>query len=347
MIWSVPRLISPRGAGLGNEIIPWAKAYLGARALNLRPVEPPWRVNPRRYDRELGKGIFGSVGYFALRALPAVDITTEMVIATGKTDYFEAMVSLAPELRTKTVPSILHSSGMHGGYLGIRRSRHYLRRELLGASGALASLEEMESWADPCVRIGVHIRGGDFDKQEQVKPNSFNVQLPLAWYVEVVQSLSRALGVPAQVFLATDSPSAVVADALTIEGRRPVAIASDSVGDLAMMTNCDILVSSVSSFSMLAAFLSEAPYVWNRDQLGESNGWLSIWGHEPEGHGGGVTSRSVADQSIVQPRVRRGISQGSKPLWRAELLNQLEFRARSRHATDDLIFYGVTERPGK
>jgi len=33
--------------------------------------------------------------------------------------------------------------------------------------------------------------------------------------------------------------------------------------------------------SLLAAFLSDNPYVWFAPHLGDEAGWLSIWGHEP------------------------------------------------------------------
>lgn len=347
VLWSLPRLISPRGAGLGNEIFPWAKAYLGARALSLRLVQPPWRVNPRRYDREFRSSTAGVLQYFALRALPVADVTTEMVVSTGESDYYDAVVSLAPGLAARTALSLLHSSGMHGGYLGIRRARPYLRREILGTDGALAALERMDVFEDPCVRIGVHIRGGDFADTTRVRSVGFNEQLPLSWYVEVAQSLAAQLDVKAQVFLATDTPATGLNDALTLDGQTPKSFATNSVGDLAILSNCDIIISSVSSFSMLAIFLSDAPYVWQKDQLGESDGWLSIWGHEPEAAGGGPTLRAARSQSTPGIKVRRGVAQGSKPVWAGELLRQLEYRARSRRWSDDLIYHGVTESKGR
>ena len=57
-IWSVPKLLTPRGAGLGNEVFPWAKAYLGARAFGLKESATPWAINRGRFDREFG-GLLG------------------------------------------------------------------------------------------------------------------------------------------------------------------------------------------------------------------------------------------------------------------------------------------------
>ncbi|WEO77985.1 hypothetical protein BJQ94_02790 [Cryobacterium sp. SO2] len=343
--WSVPRLISHRGAGLGNEVFPWAKAYLGARALGLRHVNPPWRINTRRYDRELNSGHTpASARYLALRALPKFDVSQESLAAINQSDYFDAMLKLGPIIEARRAPVLLHSTGMQGGYLGIRRARPFLQREILGAAGALSASEELQSAQEPCVRIGVHIRGGDFTQASTVTANAFNERLPLDWYVDMASSLTDALAVPAQVYLATDAPSASLNDAFTIDGRRPLSIASDSVGDLAVLSSCDIVISSVSSFSMLAIFLSDAPYVWHREQLGERSGWLSIWGHEAEEMGGGKTATSVRAQAEdKQVRVRRGIAQGQSPVWPAEQISGLESRARSRRLSDDLIYYGVSE----
>ncbi|TFC33954.1 hypothetical protein [Cryobacterium sp. TMT2-42-4] len=343
MLWSLPKLISPRGAGLGNEVFPWAKAYLGARALRLKLVAPPWRVNPRRYDQELETGALDSIKYFALRGLPAVDINAEMIESAQRFDYFEAVTALAPTILAQKRISVLHSSGMHGGYLGIRRSRAFLRREIFGAAGAMTAVEEMDGSSDVGVRIGVHIRGGDFSSTKLVRPAVFNEQLPLDWYVDVVQSLAKSLSVPSFVYLATDTPSPVINAALTVAGCPPRGLALDSVGDLAVLARCDVIISSVSSFSMLAIFLSDASYVWHEDQLGEADGWLSIWGHEALNSGGGRTAQAMKQQSDGEVRVRRGVAQGKVPKWRQGFLNQLEYRARARRSFDDLIFFGVTE----
>lgn len=343
MLWSVPKLISPRGAGLGNEVFPWAKAYLGAKALNLKLVAPPWRVNPRRYDRELDAAPFDAIKYFALRGLPAVDINAEMINSTQRFDYFEAVSSLAPRILDQNAITALHSSGMHGGYLGIRRSRAFLRRQILGTASALAAIEQLDASNDAGVRIGVHIRGGDFSSTNQVTSGVFNEQLPLDWYVDAVQSLAKALSIPALVFLATDTPSSVISAAMTVSGTPPRTLAVDSVGDLAVLASCDVIISSVSSFSMLAIFLSDASYVWHEHQLGETGGWLSIWGHEESNAGGGRTAQAVKQQPEEKVHVRRGVAQGEAHVWRRGFLDQLEYRARARRSFDDLIYYGVTE----
>lgn len=341
-LWSAPKLITPRGAGLGNEVFPWAKAYLGARALGLREVAPPWMINRRRYDRDFGGSLGGTAKYMAIRGLPTIEITREDVVGTGAVDYLDAMQMLRPTILSRREPVVLHGSGMHGGYLGIRRARAYLRRAILGAESAVRAHELIDEIEPSRVRIGVHFRGGaDFAETDGVKPGVFNSRLPIEWYESVVQSLAKQLAMQVEVLLASDTESAELAEALAIGGRHPARVASTSVGDLAALAHSDIIVSSVSSFSMLAIFLSNAAYVWHADNLGVDGGWASIWGHEAQEDGGGPTLRNKELELTSRARTYRGIPQGAQPVWSDGVLRRLRDSAAARKLSSDLIYYGV------
>lgn len=346
-IWSAPQLLRLRGGGLGNEVIGWGKAYLGARALGLKVVAPPcglpFRViNPQRYDREFGGRLGGTTKYLAIRGLPTIEITCEDVLETGVVDYFDAVQLLRSAVLSRRAPVVLHTSGMHGGYLGIRRARAYLRRAILGAESAVHALELVDGIEPTRVRIGVHYRGGnDFAEHDTVKPGVFNSRLPIEWYESVVQSLANELAAPVEVLLASDTESAQLAEALAIGGRYPTRIASTSVGDLATLAHSDIIISSVSSFSMLAIFLSNAPYVWHADTLDIDGGWASIWGREAQDAGGGHTRRAKEREVASRSKVYRGIPQGAHPVWSEAALQRLRDTAAARNLSSDLIYYGV------
>ena len=231
---------------------------------------------------------------------------------------------------------------MHGGYLGIRRARAYLRRSILGSPAAVRSFELVDEIEPTRVRIGVHYRGGtDFAKHEPVKPGVFNISLPVEWYESVINSLVKKLDVPVEVLLASDTESTELAEALVVDGRHPTRVASTSVGDLAALANSDLIVSSVSSFSMLAIFLSDAPYVWHADNLYGSGGWASIWGHEAkeEGDGTGCWSRGL--EVALRSGPQRGIPQGARPHWSDSVIRRLRDTAAGRKLSRDLIYYGV------
>jgi hypothetical protein len=315
---------------------------LGARAFDLREVAPPWAINPRRYDREFGSGFPGTAKYLAIRALPTTEISREDVLATGAIDYFDAMRKLRPLVLSRRTPVVLHASGMHGGYLGIRRARAYLRREILGAPVAVRSHELVDEIEPTRVRIGVHFRGaGDFAVHDDVKPGVFNSRLPIEWYESVVQSLVKRLAVPVEVILAADTESPQLERALSVGGRYPTRVSSTSVGDLAGLANSDIIVASISSFSMLAIFLSNACYVWHADNLYVEGGWASIWGHEAQDDGGGPTLRAAELETASRSSVHRGIPQGAHPVWSDVVLQRLRYRAAARKLSSDLIYCGV------
>jgi hypothetical protein len=48
MRFSIPRILGHRGAELGNELFPWAKAFLAGQALGARVMHPAWGLNRRR-----------------------------------------------------------------------------------------------------------------------------------------------------------------------------------------------------------------------------------------------------------------------------------------------------------
>jgi hypothetical protein len=192
------------------------------------------------------------------------------------------------------------------------------------------------------VRIGVHYRGGtDFAEQDAVQPGVFNSRLPIEWYESVVQSLVRELAAPVEVLVASDTESTPLDDALCIDGRYPKRFAGTSVGDLSVLANSDIIVSSVSSFSMLAIFLSNALYVWHADNLCVDGGWASIWGHEAHDDGGGPTMRAAEFEVASHSSAHRGIPQGAHPVWSDAVLRRLRDTAAARKLSSDLIYYGV------
>jgi hypothetical protein len=344
MRFSVGKMESRRGAGLGNEIFPLAKAYLGARAFNARLVYPAWRLNPRRYDRDLGGGFISATGYHLASVLPRLVLDANMIRATGEDDYYNALESLRSVVDRPQNLLIQHTSGMQGGYLGIQRSRPFLQRLLLGSSSALAVVEQLPMrYAQPTVRIGAHVRRGDF-RAESVDRGSFNVSLPLEWYRRCIESFVDEIDLPFEIYLATDSDEAELRKALTIRGQKPKCFSVSPLGDLALLGACDLVVSSVSSFSMLALFLSDSPYVWYEGQLTRAGGWLGIWAHEGASDGGGATLRSVRRREAQSVALlERGVAQGDVPLWREETIRHVRDRALLRWQETDLIYYGAVE----
>ena len=344
MRWSVGKMLSTRGAGLGNEVFPWAKAYLGAIAFDARLVDPPFLLNPRRYDRELDLGGIGAtVCYLAAQSLPATIIDQPLFETLGSVDYYDAMCALRRTLGTRSGLILRHTTGMQNGYLGIRRARPFLRTRLLGTESALRRLASLPAVGDGVITVGLHIRGGDFDGQQRVAPGVFNVAIPDAWYRDVLDSVHRELDRPLQVYVASNLPSGRLEDLLDLPGCGVTLLSGSATEDLAVLASCDFIVPSISSYSLLAVFLSDAFYCWPQEHLNDTGGWLSIWGHESSS-GGPATTESIASQIPEDVRVVRGIPVPATPSWPRWLTDALAARANIRASSTDLCMYGVVRR---
>ena len=331
MRWSVGKMLSTRGAGLGNEVFPWAKAYLGAIAFDARLVDPPFLLNPRRYDRELEVGGIGAtVRYLAAFSLPATTIDQPLFDTLGGADYYDAMCSLRAQLGTKSGLILRHTTGMRNGYLGIRRARPFLRSRLLGTEAVLRHLASLPAVGDGVVTFGLHIRGGDFDSQQRVAP-------------DVLDSVHRELDRPLQVYVASNLPSGRLEDLLDLPGCGVTLLSGSATEDLAVLASCDFIIPSISSYSLLAIFLSDAFYCWPQEHLNDAGGWLSIWGHESSS-GGLATTKSIASQVSEDVRVVRGIPVPASPSWPRWLPGALADRALVRATSTDLCMYGVVRR---
>jgi hypothetical protein len=173
---------------------------------------------------------------------------------------------------------LVESSGMWGGYLAIESAKSWLREVLLGISGVRETLSEFESDVSGRVRVAVHVRMGDFRMSDRVKPGNFNVSYPLSWYRFVMLEMLRVFNGNCVFYLFTDSHSPELLQYFReFDGCLVFEVRKNDFCDLALASACDIVVCSVSSFSMLASWIGGKPYVWNYNQLQIEDGCCFIW----------------------------------------------------------------------
>lgn len=338
MRYSMP-LPTGRGVGLGNEMIPWAKAHIGARELDLKCLHPAWGINPRRYWRDFGTSRVDWIGHRLLRAsLPVFRVTDALVESTGhRFDYAAAMRSLAPTIRRRSPIVVTHES-MAGGVLGVRSSRRFLQAQTIFHPRALA-LSGARREEPTGLQVVVHIRAGDFiEREEPPRPGEFNVRIPMSWYEGVVQAVRRSVRSPITVTVLSDGDSEEIRSLCRSTGAAPPA-PSSVLADLATMAHADLLVCSVSSFSLQAAFLSDSPYVWFSGHLNDRDGWMSIWGHEPGQQGGPTDENSTPGGS--EPWGRGFAMSGHEEELAAALTAVLELRLRLGDRRRDLVYFGA------
>lgn len=344
----VPSIVG-RGAGLGNELVPWAKAWLAARAINGVALPPAFGINRRQYWRYFGTPRHDWLSHRALlRAMPRYCFTEKDYLSTGEHDFRKAVAVFGNRLgwNIKRVFA-LEVGGMWGGFLAIREARDFILSRLYAARGAAENLSDWRARIKPDrLVVGIHIRAGDFEVADASSDyrGIFNRALPMAWYMDICEQISRYFGNNVQFQLFSDeNPDAL---APFIQRFSPVTgfhQRNTVCSDLLAMAAADLLICSVSSFSLWGAFLSRAPYVWFGPQLQEEQGMLSLWGHEPTQRPPvGATAQFgvavAAERSAFQPRGIPVFEHGALP---QELVTRLELELAWRQTATDLTLYGV------
>ena len=201
--------VAGRGAGLGNELYPWAKAWLAAQAIGGIALPPAFGLNPREYWRYFGTPRLDWLFHRALlKAMPRYRFTEQDYRSTGEQDFRKAVAVFAERLgwREKRL-FVLEVGGMWGGFLGVREARDFMLARLYAARSTVENLTDWRTRLDPDhLVVAVHIRAGDFKAaSESINyRGSFNRELPLSWYISVCDQLRERFGNRLQFQLLTD-----------------------------------------------------------------------------------------------------------------------------------------------
>lgn len=345
---SVAAQATVRGAGLGNELVPWAKAFIAARVLGLHLPPPAWLFNSYglgdAFDwtrRSMARSWVRSV------SPSRVEVTEEMYRGTGQHDYGDAVRTLARErgwMQRRNL-TLIHR-GMWGGYLAVRSARLFLRGKLLSAPGAAMAVSRWIDSGPPRINVVFHVRVGDF-ASEPPRAGQFNRSLPLSWYTSVAEALTQQLPDGSwQGWVVSDSDEERLQPLLAHKhvrfaaSGRPRAIGA--VDDFVLAMLADLLVCSVSSFSLGAAFLSDAPYLWFRPQLTPVGEYLSLWGHEEAQRAAGSPTRRNEQRLRGADIGGRGVPIGEGEPLSALLVEALLEGTRTERLETDLLYYGLT-----
>ena len=274
-----------RGYGLGNELIPWARTILAAQLLDAHCLPPAFGLNRRRYWRHFGTSRLDWVRNRTLPyLLPRVEFTEADWRRHGAGDVLPALRAFAAEHRLleRSVYAFT-TTGMWGGYRHIEAARMHMRALLQTSRYAGRNLVRLGARLDPAlVTVGMHVRFGDFRPAQGVQDyrGLWNTALPMEWYVNVARSLQRMFATGVQFLVVSDGSADQLRPLLEAvpcitTGDMPDADCSD----LLALSQADLLVCSISSYSQWAAFLSEAPYLWFAPSLQKhGDGRGSIWG---------------------------------------------------------------------
>ncbi len=280
----VARRTGRRGEGLGNEILPWAKGWLASQVLGAHLVGPSWGLNKRRYYRNFGTSRLDVLLEDILARLPHHAFTAADYYASGESSFDEAVRKYALAYGLLDKPSfVLTVDGMYGGYHAIRNARPFLLSQLLTSRDALRNAYRVASQLDRTrLFIAVHMRfGADFQSQSDNPQGRFNFLIPAEWYLSACQALRDELGDLVQFHFFTDRGGPAFDEAVRRfnpgQTRQP---GLTECSDLILMSQADLLICSLSSYSLTAAFLSGGLYLWYETQLTREQGQFTLWGME-------------------------------------------------------------------
>jgi hypothetical protein len=284
----VARRTGRRGAGLGNEMLAWGKGWIASQVLDARLVGPAWGLNQRQYSRNFRTSRLDFVAEEMLARLTPHRFTESDYRATGLLDFGDALEVWARTRGLERCGShIVTVEGMWGGYRAIRRARGFLLSQLMHSRDALKNSFAATRRDRNKLFVTVHMRaerdGFATPTEGEDVRGRFNIFVPGAWYLCVCEALRRAFGARVQFHFLTDKRDAVFEEA--VRRFNPGQVQQTGLtecSDLLLMTEADLRVCSVSSYSLAACFLSDGPYLWYEPQLTLRDGAYSLWGSERE-----------------------------------------------------------------
>jgi hypothetical protein len=352
MRFVVARHLGRRGEGLGNEILPWAKGWIASQVLDAHLVGPAWGLNRRKYYRNFRTSRMDFFWEELLAHLPHHAFTEQDYRITGEIDFGKAIRKWAESNGLSGKRSfIVTVDSMCGGYPSIRNARPFLWSQLLNSRDALRNVYEILSTLDRCkLFVAVHMRlSDDFDtpKENESQRGKFNQKIPGKWYLGVCEALQRTFGDTLQFHFFTDRGGAAFNEAVRRfnPSQRPQHGLTEC-SDLLLMALADLRICSVSSYSMIASFLSDGPYIWYEPQLYYSNGIYSLWGmEEAQRKPGSLTVSSIEQMEKIGPGAEwesgfKGYAmQADSPVPRG-LADQLRRKLITNDRSASLLEYG-------
>jgi len=310
----IPR-VRNRGHGLGNELVPWARAFLASQLLDARLVPPAFGLNRRGYWQHFGTGPDDWIYHRGMQLLlPVVEFNESDYLAHGGGNVVDALHSFAAanDLHRRRIFALV-TEGFWGGYSHVQAARDFMHSTLYQSRYAARNLLRLQQRIDPNkVLVGMHVRLGDFASPVKLTDyrRSPNTSLPIEWFGNIADHLQQAFADDWQLLLVSDGGPEQLQPLLR---RHPCIITGDipngDCSDALALSQADLLVCSASSYSSLAATLSESPYVWFAGNLHEhAEGCYSLHG---DSKSASSTSRTRSAISHFLGSAHSGVARGA------------------------------------
>ena len=347
--YSLPR-VRGRGAGLGNELIPWARSYIAAQIIGAVSLPPAFGLNSRKYWMHFGTPRYDWILHQALqRILPLIEFKESDYIQAGGGDFVQAFTRFAESkgLHKKSA-FVITTEGMWGGYNHLSAAKDFMVSTLYQSRFAPGNLIKISKKLNPKkILVALHVRLGDFSttlSEVEDYRGKFNCSLPFNWYINIAKSIYSKLGDDVQFLVVSDGSREQLKPLLdNFPAITTIDIPDSDCSDILALSKADLLVCSISSYSSLAAFISEGPYIWFEPNLQRhQEGFYSIWGHmSNQNDQARLINRAIKFQQIGNKTVHRGRPVGIDGNVPDELIDQLIIRKIDKNYYGDLVLHGV------
>jgi hypothetical protein len=342
--------VKNRGYGLGNEFLPWARAFLASQVLDAKLLPPAFGMNRRAYWQHFNTAPDDWIQQRALEyLLPVVEFRESDYLAHGGGDVVTALQGFAAAHGLyQRRAYVLVTEGLWGGYHHVEAARDFIRSTLYQSRYAAHNLLQLRARLDPHkVLVGMHLRLGDFApaRASGDYQHAANISLPMEWLCALARSLDRTLGDRWQLLLITDGSEQQV-EPITRQWRCVTTndLAPGDCSDLLALASADLLVCSPSSFSTLAAFLSDSPYLWFAPNLyRHAQGAYSLGDYATQRERpGDPTAAALAQWPNTPPELLpRGVAVDLDGAIPSAVIEAARLRHQSRRWQSDLVRSGV------
>lgn len=327
------------GYGLGNDLIPWAKGFILAKELDAVLLHPAWGNNPRKYYKYFNTSKYDHLFYRVLcRIIPVYNFSEEDYREIGVNGFFESAKIFAEKSGIKNKKHyILKLTGPWGAFSGLETARQFVLSCLHNTSYTQNNLYNLYKQINrDQLTVGVHVRRGDFYEPGDCEyAGKGQTSIKINWYVQLLDKIEQQIGKRKVQFILCSDGNEQELDLLT--ARENVIFASglenSDISDMLILQQSDLLICSISSYSMWAAFLGDAPYIWYRPNLiEESEGIVNRF------------IRSLGIQSNTENGIGRAFALSDDDDLPEQLIQQLITKLQTKNTRFDLVRAGVLNK---
>lgn len=248
------------GPGLGNLLLPWARAKIHARSMGHGFISPTWP------QIKIGSFLRGEIDSRSYIGLFEAGPSESRGLSRAKKLFFSRKIS-EYERDSARAGDVIVFSGMGKLFSDLVGNSNFIKTEILSML-ATNRVEGLKTELNCSECVAVHVRLGDFSvgSVTDLMSGISNTRIPIEWYIAVVDKIRNALGYEIAVNVFSDGSDQQLVKLLELGGVKRVC-GHNAIEDLLLISEHRLMVASGSTFSMWGSFLGQIPTIWHPGQL--------------------------------------------------------------------------------